>query len=96
VLTALDATDAAAGSIWTDPPNYFDNIVYPAYLKAHEALFVDQNVEDGKLAPNAVERGIQVFTPAEGSEGMERVVDAACDAILQALRIGGGVVIKEE
>ena len=29
-----DPNDAAAGGVWTDPPNYFEQIVYPAYVKA--------------------------------------------------------------
>jgi nicotinamide/nicotinate riboside kinase len=38
-----------AGESWEDPPGYFDKIVYPAYIKAHQHMFDD--VETGELNP---------------------------------------------
>lgn len=29
---------------WVDPPNYFDDIVWPEFVKSHQRLFVDQDV----------------------------------------------------
>jgi len=37
------------GSLWRDPPNYWEDIVYPAYLDAHKDIFVDGDVEHGSL-----------------------------------------------
>lgn len=32
------------GGFWVDPPNYFANIVWPAYVKHHQYLFVNNDV----------------------------------------------------
>ncbi|KAK7021927.1 ribosylnicotinamide kinase [Paramarasmius palmivorus] len=37
------------GDIWRDPPQYWEKIVWPAYLRAHQHLFEDGDVMDGKL-----------------------------------------------
>ena len=39
----------AEGSLWRDPPGYWDDIVYPAYVDAHKDMFVDGDVEHGNL-----------------------------------------------
>lgn len=39
---------------WVDPPNYFANIVWPAYVKHHSYLFIDNDVKLG-LNPYAKE-----------------------------------------
>ncbi|KIJ50589.1 hypothetical protein M422DRAFT_159487 [Sphaerobolus stellatus SS14] len=39
----------AEGSLWRDPPNYWEQIVYPAYVRAHQHLFEGGDVENGKL-----------------------------------------------
>jgi len=36
------------GSFWQDPPGYWDNIVWPAYLKAHRKIFQNSDVEHGQ------------------------------------------------
>ncbi|KAJ8696686.1 ribosylnicotinamide kinase [Pleurotus ostreatus] len=45
--------DLLEGALWRDPPQYWENIVYPAYVEAHRHLFVDGDVEHGKLASDA-------------------------------------------
>jgi len=37
------------GVLWRDPPGYWEDIVYPAYLDAHKDIFVDGDVEHGPL-----------------------------------------------
>jgi len=37
------------GSLWRDPPGYWENIVYPAYLDAHKDVFTNGDVEHGQL-----------------------------------------------
>lgn len=37
------------GSLWRDPPNYWEQIVYPAYVRAHEHLFAGGDVENGEI-----------------------------------------------
>ena len=36
------------GSFWEDPPGYWDDIVWPAYLKAHRKMFQNNDVEHGQ------------------------------------------------
>ncbi|KAJ8521172.1 hypothetical protein ONZ45_g2089 [Pleurotus djamor] len=43
----------AEGALWRDPPEYWETIVYPAYLDAHRHLFVDGDTEHGKLRAEA-------------------------------------------
>lgn len=40
---------------WVDPPDYFEKIVWPAFLKSHKYLFVGENV-DNKLKPEVLKR----------------------------------------
>lgn len=37
------------GEVWEDPPSYFDEIVWPAYLDAHAGMFEKGDVENGAL-----------------------------------------------
>lgn len=39
------------GQVWEDPPYYFDEIVWPAYLEAHARMFADGDVEKGTPIP---------------------------------------------
>lgn len=35
------------GTLWRDPPGYWEQIVYPGYLEAHKDVFVNGDVEHG-------------------------------------------------
>ena len=63
----------ADGSTWTDPPGYFDQIVYPAYVKAHEHL-IDGDIEQGDS------QIVDILTPAEGD--MTEAFTRACEIIM--------------
>ncbi|PWN93170.1 P-loop containing nucleoside triphosphate hydrolase protein, partial [Acaromyces ingoldii] len=39
----------AEGTVWQDPPGYFDDVVWPAYVLAHEQMFSGQDVECGDV-----------------------------------------------
>jgi nicotinamide/nicotinate riboside kinase len=39
------------GSLWRDPPHYWEQIVWPAYVEAHSGLFVDGDLARGAPAP---------------------------------------------
>ncbi|GHJ84679.1 hypothetical protein NliqN6_1081 [Naganishia liquefaciens] len=85
------------GDVWQDPPHYFDNIVYPAYVDAHRKLFTNQDVEKGELASDWYRRVMgrhaeagkeddkvaEVFTPAEGSRGMQEMVAKGLERIYE-------------
>ncbi|EGG01825.1 uncharacterized protein MELLADRAFT_50002 [Melampsora larici-populina 98AG31] len=41
--------NTAEGETWVDPPEYWDQIVWPAYLVAHEHMFVGKDVANGPV-----------------------------------------------
>lgn len=46
------------GSLWIDPPNYWDDVVWPAYLKAHRNIFTNGDISRGEpVAHPAAENG---------------------------------------
>ena len=50
------------GTLWRDPPHYWEQIVYPAYERAHCGLFEGGNVEHGK--PTDEVAGLLLFEGA--------------------------------
>jgi len=51
----------AEGALWRDPPHYWEDIVWPAYVQASAGLFVNGDVENGAAASAP-----QVESTAEG------------------------------
>jgi len=76
-----DPDDAAAGGVWTDPPHYFEQIVYPAYVKAHEQIFENGDVEEGQVKSE----GLHVLQPLEGRDEMTKCFQESCGIIQRAL-----------
>ena len=65
------------GSLWRDPPDYWDDIVYPAYLDAHKDIFVDGDVEHGRLTSTVSE-----LILIEGLEiSMSDAVEQCCSVL---------------
>ena len=73
------------GSLWRDPPNYWEQIVYPAYVRSHEHLFEGGDVENGEIKP---EYDDLLVLPGEGygekEMGMGQMVEATAQRILSA------------
>ena len=90
-----DPDAAAAGDVWTDPPEYFDKIVYPAYVKAHKHMFEGQDVETGaelegwKKGKNEV----RMLMPGEGQPEVTRVFEESCRYLIDQVRAGAGVAL---
>jgi nicotinamide/nicotinate riboside kinase len=84
-LLKADPDDAAAGGVWTDPPKYFEQIVYPAYIKAHEQIFEKGDVEQGNVKAEWQEKGLQVLRPLDGAAEMTRCFEMSCEHIVRAL-----------
>ncbi|KAL1709185.1 hypothetical protein EV121DRAFT_195359 [Schizophyllum commune] len=40
----------AEGALWRDPPHYWEQIVYPAYVEAHKHIFEGGDVEYGRVS----------------------------------------------
>jgi hypothetical protein len=44
----MSVLSAPEGSFWEDPPGYWDDIVWPAYVKAHQDMFENRDYAKGK------------------------------------------------
>jgi nicotinamide/nicotinate riboside kinase len=82
----IDPDDAAAGGVWVDPPNYFEQIVYPAYVKAHEMIFEDGDVESGRVREEW--KDLKISAPREGVKEMTMAFDQGCSAMEQHCKNG--------
>lgn len=72
-------TDLVEGTLWRDPPNYWEQIVYPAYVEAHREVFVDGDVERG--VPTDKVKGLLLLETLEMTMGEE--VDRCCRVLKQ-------------
>ncbi|KAH9847182.1 P-loop containing nucleoside triphosphate hydrolase protein [Lenzites betulinus] len=72
------------GSLWRDPPNYWEQIVWPAYVEAHAGIVENGDVELGK--PNGTVSGLILLDGLELSMG--DMVDRVCGVLENAS--GGG------
>jgi nicotinamide/nicotinate riboside kinase len=68
-----------------DPPNYWDNIVWPAYLSAHRPIFENGNIETGPIDAAKIS-GVTVLEASE--MGMEEMVERACGLIYEYVSSG--------
>lgn len=69
------------GALWRDPPHYWEEIVWPAYGHAHEAVFENGNFENGK--PNGSVKGLVLIESVQQSIG--DVVDLVCERSVEAV-----------
>jgi len=67
----------AEGSFWRDPPGYWEQVVYPAYTRAHASVFQDGDVENGAAAEKV--KGLVLVDGM--SEDMNAIVDRVCETI---------------
>jgi len=67
------------GTLWRDPPHYWEQIVYPAYVRAHQALFEGGDVEQG--APTRKVERLMLF---EGNTvGMQEILNRVMETVVQ-------------
>jgi hypothetical protein len=59
------------GSFWEDPPGYWDDIVWPAYVKAHQDMFQNRDYIQGKPISIDEERASLDFQPTRKPTGKE-------------------------
>ncbi|KAI0930651.1 hypothetical protein AcV5_007310 [Taiwanofungus camphoratus] len=62
------------GTLWRDPPHYWEQIVWPAYVAAHASMVEDGDVEHGK--PNETVPGLMLIDGLEMKMG--DVVEKVC------------------
>ncbi|KAI0288107.1 hypothetical protein BC826DRAFT_1093141 [Russula brevipes] len=68
------------GAFWKDPPGYFEQLVYPAYIDANRSMFTDGDVERGSpLLP-----GLVLIEPLQ--MGMDDIVARCCEELVSVLR----------
>ncbi|KDQ06486.1 hypothetical protein BOTBODRAFT_193029 [Botryobasidium botryosum FD-172 SS1] len=65
---------------WVTYPAYWDQLVYPAYVRAHNDLFEAGDIEHGKLSGKI--QGLLLLEPVEVD--MSQMVDAICQHVLRA------------
>ncbi|RDB24774.1 Nicotinamide riboside kinase [Hypsizygus marmoreus] len=70
------------GTLWRDPPGYWEQIVYPAYVDAHRDVFVDGDVEEGK--PGSKVSGLIVLESLK--TGMSEEVERCCTVLEEVAR----------
>ena len=70
------------GALWRDPPGYWEDIVYPAYVEAHQELFVDGDTEKGKLSGKKVENLVLLETL---QMTMSEAVERSCEVVKEFL-----------
>ncbi|KAI0675076.1 P-loop containing nucleoside triphosphate hydrolase protein [Trametes maxima] len=73
------------GSLWRDPPHYWEQIVWPAYVEAHAGIVEDGDVEHGKS--NGRVPGLVLLDGLELS--MSDMVDRVCGVVDDASGHGG-------
>lgn len=79
--------------MWIDPPQYFDKIVWPGYLKAHAHIFEDPAVGELKQEWGPKGRDLHVIKPGKGEEGMTEAFDECCEAIVNGVKDGRGIFL---
>ncbi|KAJ4483685.1 P-loop containing nucleoside triphosphate hydrolase protein [Lentinula aciculospora] len=71
----------AEGSLWRDPSNYWEQIVWPAYLEANRGIFAGEDVEHG--SPSGRVPGLVLIDAIEAS--MEVLVQRCCELLKETL-----------
>jgi nicotinamide/nicotinate riboside kinase len=65
------------GNLWRDPPEYWGQIVYPAYVGANREVFEDGDVENGP--PSSKVRGMILLESLKMD--MNEAVDRCCTVL---------------
>lgn len=68
----------AEGAFWRDPPQYWEQIVWPAYVDAHKAMLEGGDVEKGQS--NGKVEDLQII------EGLEVSIDQMLDRVCASLQ----------
>lgn len=68
---------------WVDPPGYFDQMVWPAYVKTHRHLFENEDVSTMKLSDYAVNKLKIQMAPVEFISNTFKILDWAAEKALE-------------
>ncbi|KAF8995479.1 hypothetical protein BDQ17DRAFT_1365672 [Cyathus striatus] len=72
----------AEGTLWRDPPQYWENIVYPAYVDAHKDIFLDGDVEQG--TPGSKVEGLVLLESLNVT--MSDAIDRCCIVLSETMK----------
>ncbi|KZT56716.1 P-loop containing nucleoside triphosphate hydrolase protein [Calocera cornea HHB12733] len=72
----------AENTLWRDPPGYFEQIVWPAYVQAHRALFEGGDVEGALVSQ---EGKVQGLLELDGRSNPGDMLEKAGPVLLRAL-----------
>ncbi|KAL7266086.1 ribosylnicotinamide kinase [Rhizina undulata] len=75
---------ATIEGFWTDPPGYFDKIVWPNYVKNHKHLFINDDVA-GLLKPEVLTEK-KIHSPKHPEMPMNEVFAWAVDLLINEIR----------
>jgi len=75
------------GSIWRDPPRYWEQIIYPAYVEAHSDLFEGGDIENGQPTGEKVKNLLLVQALEMEINDM---VEQCCKILLEEVGRTGG------
>ncbi|KAI1471375.1 P-loop containing nucleoside triphosphate hydrolase protein [Daldinia caldariorum] len=82
---------------WADPPGYVEKVVWPNYAESHAGLFVDGDVDGGRLDEHALrEKGILAQTDKGLDVDMEVTFNWAVDTLMRELERAFGERRGEE
>jgi nicotinamide/nicotinate riboside kinase len=70
------------GSLWRDPPNYWEQIVWPAYVRAHTDMLEGGDIEHGR--PTEKVKDLVLIEGLENS--MDEVIDLVCDRLMHTAK----------
>ena len=70
------------GALWRDPPHYWEQIVWPAYVRAHADMLTGGDVEHGR--PTDKVPGLVLVEGLEKS--MADIVDLVCTRLEQCVQ----------
>ena len=69
------------GALWRDPPNYWEQIVWPAYVRAHTDMLEGGDIEHGQ--PNGKVGDLVLIESL--SQSMGDVLDLVCSKLVEAV-----------
>ncbi|KAI0812274.1 P-loop containing nucleoside triphosphate hydrolase protein [Irpex lacteus] len=70
-----------AGALWRDPPHYWEQIVWPAYVKAHSALFDGEDLDKAK--PSGKVKDLVLIEGLEQSMG--ETIEVLCKKLVETV-----------
>ncbi|KAF7315250.1 Fumarate reductase [Mycena indigotica] len=74
------------GTLWRDPPNYWEQIVYPAYVDANREVFIDGDVENGK--PTEKVEGLALLEGITMGDAVSRSCELIASTLRERIRVG--------